>query len=318
MKISNITMTKTNTKYLTVDEFFDVIPNVKSAELVPILDAKYLTEETFKKEWVDKNRACLIKNAVNHWPAMSKWKEKEYWIESCKNIEVKMYPHFNFLEKERQESNSELLQFHEAIERLYKKSDLYFSMPSLIISRNGPYSALLNDLSNFSFLSNPEPPRVYPRSRVFIYRKAGTAWHYHGNDETLLCQIKGAKKVVLFPHNIPKIKHITNFLKEERYLNGEKLDLNFNLKPFVANIEEGDALYIPPFWHHGVAPVDDEVGFSLAFCWKTELFKYGNFSNYLVRRMIKSRILPFRLESLNVILVAFMAWILYQKKMILN
>src|SRR5580658_5952692 len=77
------------------DSLFSIIPGIEAPGSVPVLQAEALTEEVFREEWVSKNRPCLVKGAVKHWPAVEKCKDKDYWISHCKNSEVTVYPHQN-------------------------------------------------------------------------------------------------------------------------------------------------------------------------------------------------------------------------------
>jgi hypothetical protein len=109
-----------------------------------------------------------------------------------------------------------------------------------------------------------------------------------------MCQINGTKRVGLLPPGIPKAKFVSEFLNAERYLEGEALDADLDLKPMIVDVEEGDALYIPPYWYHGVMPVDDKVGFTLAFCWRSPIHILGKFSIYFVRKLYRHFMWPFR------------------------
>lgn len=257
-----------------------------------VLHAEKLKEEEFMKNWVNRNKACLIKGAVAHWPAVKKWKEKTYWLSHLGNFEVDVFPHENFNTPDLQNNGREVMHFHDAIERLHAGKDPIFNLPSKEINPNSHFEPLKAEMAGFTFLPNPGNPRVYPRMRIFIYRGASTAWHYHDADETLMCQVNGTKKVALLPPSIPHTREVVQFLNSEEYLKGKKLDPALGLNPSVAEVGEGDALYIPPYWYHAVAPVDDGIGYTLAFCWKSPWHKMGNFSSYFVRRLYKAAVWP--------------------------
>jgi hypothetical protein len=296
-------------------DFFFIIPGMDKASSVPVLHVESLSKDIFESNWVSKNSPCLIKGAVRHWPAMERWKEKQYWISSCRNNEVSIYPHQNFISSKRQESGQEKLAFHSAMERLFENRDYIFSMPGKQIMKGSDFEKLEEDIPGFTFLPSPEMPRWYERMRFFAYRRAATNWHYHGVDETLMCQIKGSKKVGLLPPCIPQIKHVTNFLQEERYLEGQVLDPSLQLNPYTVDVEEGDALYIPPYWHHVVVPNDGEMGFTLAYCWRSPLHILGNFSNYLLRTVYRQGMWPFNPKTLLLpFLGCYAAFLYYTKK----
>lgn len=252
-----------------------------------------MTQKIFYKNWVSLNKPCLIKGAVQHWSALQKFKNPEYWLSVCDDFDIKIYTHMNHIVQERQNADTEDISFHKAIKRLHKNEDYILSIPSERITEDNHFSKLLKEMPGFSFLSNAMKPRMYAHRRFFMYRRASTAWHYYWIDETLMCQINGVKKVALLPPDMPNVKEITEFFNSEFHLVGKTLNYN-DLKPMIVEIQEGDALYIPPYWHHVVVPVDGEVGFTYAHCWKSPLYKFGEFSNYFVRRFYKGGLQPFR------------------------
>jgi hypothetical protein len=280
------------------DRFSSFIPGIKNPQPVPVLQADKLTREVFMRDWVGRNRPCLIKGAVKHWPAVQKWRNKEYWLTTCENHDVSIFPHQNFIAQERQDMGHEVMPFHAAVERLHEGRDHIFSMPSEQVRQGSRFSSILKDMAGFNFLQVSKMPIFYYRTRFFMYRRAATNWHYHGVDETLMCQVNGTKRVALLSPHIPRPKYVTDFLLKERYLNEESIDSSLDLKPLIVDVEEGDSLYIPPYWHHLVVPVDGEIGFTVAYCWKSPDHVMGNFSNYFVRTAYRQGMSPFKWQSL--------------------
>ncbi len=279
------------------DDLFSIIPGIEHAGEVPVVNASELTKEIFYKNWVSYNKPCLVKGAVKNWPAVQKFKDPDYWLSVCDDFEIKIFPHMNHIDRERLLKDSEDISFHDAIKRLHRNEDYIFSIPAETITEDNKFSKLIKEIPGFSFLSSTIKPRGFAHRRFFMYRRASTAWHHHLIDETLMCQINGTKKVVLLPPDMPNVKKVTEFFIEELNLSGKTLD-NIDLKPIIACVEEGDALYIPPYWHHAVIPVDGEVGFTYAHCWKSPLHKFGDFSNYFVRRFYFGGLWPIKGISL--------------------
>ncbi|HTI10445.1 MAG TPA: cupin-like domain-containing protein [Puia sp.] len=297
-------------------KLFDFIPDIQNAARAPIVYAEDLTTEVFQHKWVDNNRPCLIKKAVQHWPAVGKWRSKDYWLSTCDNFGVTVFPHENHVDYSR--IKGEDMPFYDAIERLFQNRDPVFSIPARKISGEKQVARLLDDIKGFHFLPSAPMPRDYDRQRLFIYRRAATAWHYHAIDETLMCQVNGAKRVALLPPDIPHPKNVIHYLRQERYLDGKPLDPSLKLKPMIADVEEGDALYIPPYWHHGVAPKDGEIGFTLAYCWASPWHKLGDFSNYFVRNLYKDAMWPLRKISPFVPFLGLYAGFLHLKRTLLH
>jgi len=272
-----------------VEDLVSFIPGIDHATSVPVLHAKDLDEKTFL-QWVYEGKPCLVKGAVSHWPAVQKWRDKHHWFSVCKNFELKVFPHSNH--NNFNVYKGEKMRFHDAIERLFDNRDHTFSIPTDEIKPKGNFEGVLKDIAGFKFFPSPPMPREYYRSRAFIYRRAATAWHYHGIDETLMCQVKGTKRVAVLPPDIPTPKKVMYYLQNELYMEGVKLDPNLDLKPMIADVEEGDALYIPPYWFHAVVPLGGEIGFTLAYCWKSPWIRFGNLGNYFVRKTYKNGAWP--------------------------
>lgn len=289
--------------------FFSIIPGMERAGTVPVVNADTLQMDEFMKKWVYANKACLVKGAVKHWPAVRKWKNKDYWKAIGEDNEVIVYPHQNYNSSDLQVGDR--MPYHQAIERLYESDDEVVSIPSEAIVEGGRFADALKDMSGFRFMPVAPPPKMYDRQRLFSYRCAATAWHYHNIDETLMCQVNGSKKVALLAPDIPKARKVTAFLNNELHLKGESLDAALKLQPMIVDVEEGDALYIPPYWFHGVVPNDDKVGFTLAYCWGSPWHKFGMLNNYFVRQLYKAAMWPFKPISVVMPLVALYSSIQY-------
>lgn len=293
------------------DDLFNIIPNIEKARNISVVDAKELIKSEFYKNWVSKNKPCLIKNAIKHWPAIQKFRNLDYWLSACDNFDMSVYPHMNHMVKNRHKADLIETTFYDAVKRLFKNQDFILNLSRNEISETNQFSKLIKEMPDFSFLSNELKPRGYPHRRFFMYRRASTAWHYHNMDETLMCQVNGSKKVALFSPKTKRVKEISNYLTKERYLEGETLDPNITVDPIIAYVEEGDALYIPPYWLHGVAPVDGEIGFTLAYCWGSPIHIMGDFSNYFVRKFHKNRFLPLNRHTFTTPFVSLYAAVLH-------
>ena len=125
----------------------------------------------------------------------------------------------------------------------------------------------------FLFLTTALPPILYdPHVRHFFYRNAGTTWHYHPFDETLMCQVIGSKKIGLLSAKTTYQKSLHSVFFQEDYYDDASLLARFehaDLRWFSATLEEGDALYIPPLWWHGVIPLSRSFGVTTAVVWRS-------------------------------------------------
>ena len=119
----------------------------------------------------------------------------------------------------------------------------------IAIGCNSGTAEMAADIAGFSFFTEGELGFSYPPFRFFIFRKAGSSWHYHALDETLMCQVAGSKRVGLLQVENPHRKALIRiFAKEDYYEDPAAFDelAGENLPWFVADLDESDALYIPP------------------------------------------------------------------------
>ena len=246
------------------------VSGMKDAPSVPVLEASQLPESLFTGEYVARSQPCVIRGAVRHWPAMEKWRDKDYLKQSCGHHNVFLYPHENFMGLERMEAGKRSIRFAEAVEELHSENTKVATLqfPEQL-------SELLPDIIGFSFLTKAKPPILYqPAVRYFIYRNAGTTWHYHPVDETLMCQVVGSKKIGLLAANTRFQKALHSIFFQEDYYDEPSafawLD-QADLRWFSAHLEEGDALYIPPLWWHGVIPASPFFGMTAAVAFRSPL-----------------------------------------------
>jgi ribosomal protein L16 Arg81 hydroxylase len=250
-------------------------PSYIGGEPVDVVEARGLTQDVFINKYVRKNRPCLIKRAVTDWPALKKWKEKQYLSDLVGEYELDVYSQRNYLDFKKRKANVKKMSFSEGLHLAHKKDDSVVSMPANTIDSKGQFRELEGDMGVFSFLDSQPKPHIYDKNRFFAYKGAGTSWHQHPFDETLMCQIVGAKKVALLCSTNPDYNLLEQaFRKDDHDKYQLLLKKNSNYLS-VITVEEGDSLYIPPYWFHGIDPVDSDFGVTLAHCWKSYLFKFG-------------------------------------------
>ena len=249
------------------DAILKNISGMKHAAPVAQARAETLSDAIFFQDYVSQSRPLLIKGAVAHWPAARNWRDPDYLKKLCGHYEVLFFPHENHVTFKRMLDGQQDMTLAQALDRLHSPS---LAVASLGLKQDFP--EMRRDVGRFSFLTRAEPSFFYPPIRYFIYRNAGSAWHYHPFDETLMCQLVGGKRTGLLNCRGPFQQQLQQmFFREDYYEDPtqfaelEKAGLQFS----VADVEEGDALYIPPLWWHGVSPLTDSFGVTAAVPWRS-------------------------------------------------
>jgi len=245
----------------------DHIPGMKNAMRVAVFDVHALSEEVFVGEYVLNSRPCLVKGAVRHWPAFQNWRDPAHLKARCGDQTVFYYPHENHITPDRMRAGKIRMGFGEALDRLHAEDTRVATL-----GFSGELEALRPDLRVFPFFRRAAPAFFVPPARQFVYRNAGTAWHYHSFDETFMCQVVGSKTVGMLKAGGANGKAVSEvFFKEDYYDDPGAFEAleETGLDWFSADVEEGDALYIPPLWWHGVSAASNSFGMTVAVAWRS-------------------------------------------------
>ena len=244
------------------------IPGMRTAPSVPVLNVEDLSEKVFVDDYVAHSKPCIIRGAAKHWPALQKWGNADYVKKRCGHHKIFLIPHEYHLSLPRNDVGKKIVTFSDAIDFLQAPGTKMG-----MFATNNP-TELAPDTAGFPFLTKPEPAFTYAALRYFFYRAAGTTWHYHPFDETLMCQVIGAKQIGLLKVDVASHKAIRHaFLTESYYDDPSAFDRvdAAHLNWLTATLEEGDALYIPQMWWHGVSPIGGDFGITVAACWRSPL-----------------------------------------------
>jgi hypothetical protein len=260
------------------------VPGMKDAMPVKELPADQLSEQTFINEYVANSQPCLIRRAVKHWPAIMKWRDKDYLKRSAGHHGVDLFLSEYHITLKRVMPNKRVVTFAEAVDVFHSENIERAIVATEIMTE------FLPDLGGLPFLSKAELGFWYIPARYFFYRNAGTAWHYHPFDETLTCQIVGTKRIGLV-HSDPRFNPaLRNIFFAEDYYDDPAAFAQFDSDQpcwLSATLEEGDALYIPPLWWHGVSPLTTSFGATAAVTWRSPQHVIANGINRMARGEIE-------------------------------
>lgn len=277
-----------------ITKVIDLIPG--KIESITTIDSSDIDYFTFSNEFVHKHKPLLIKNAVKHWPAIEKWKRPNYLESISDDTEVHTSRMFNPAPGDLYfEKVATVKKLSEALKEMTILSELStYSIPSC-----GVPSQWLNDLGCYSFLDPKlnKKPRIFPNQRLFIYKNASTEWHYHPTDETLTTQLLGSKKFSLFRPTNENWRFYLRLIRSNfHHMPCSKFFFTDNeaqnLIKYEGSLQAGDALYIPPFWWHGIDPIDATIGITLAHCFRTPLKRFGSFHESGLNLLPACRPLP--------------------------
>jgi hypothetical protein len=288
-------------------------PNYDRAMPVETVAAEELSEKRFFNEFVLQNRPCLIVGAAKHWPAYEKWKSPACLATRTENavVPARMAP----LWEHQPEAAETQRQMREHNRSAFVNVSLHdflagghdsdqFVLHSMPLQPDSLFGKLLSDIGDFSFLSKPSKPRMYPAFRAFLYWGSYTDWHFHPTDEALMCQVVGDKEVLLLPPNDNSWQALYPVARAQGRMYGidrARFPKFNDLHPQRVIVSAGDALYIPVYWWHVVATRDRNFGVTVANTFKTPMHLNGDLrfpaARLCMRILLRTRFAPLALAA---------------------
>lgn len=233
---------------------------------IDVLDCPSM--ETFFRDYLSQNKPVILENCINHWPALEKWKDQNYFI---KLAGMRTIP----VELGRDYTNEDWGQKLMTMEEFIK---------SHIFCPDGPIGYLAQ-YQLFNHIPELKQDIIVPEYCCFSDNDKGTdimSWfgpkgtlsplHYDAK-KNLLAQVVGDKHMFLFPpkdseylypyddellHNTAQV--------DPRNPDFEKFPKYKEVKPYYCTLSAGQMLYIPPKWWHCVESLS--VSFSVSFWWE--------------------------------------------------
>lgn len=237
-------------------------------------------KDIFIKDYMQPNQPIILKKATSHWRALHKW-ELEYLEKTLKNFPIKYRSsdsvyHPNFYQKISPEIIDTTLDlFFKDFKK--KKNPLFLSGEFFNLYSKKKVKkelkVLWNDFSIPGFIKLAQVELI----GLWLSGKGVISWlHYDGNGaHNFNAQIKGRKKVILISPDQANLCYINSY-KNADFFNFSRVDIknkNFtefpkfkNVKYYVATLNAGEVLYIPPFWLHSFEHLD-EYNLNLNFWW---------------------------------------------------
>jgi quercetin dioxygenase-like cupin family protein len=250
------------------------------------VQAAELTERAFWEQYVGKHVPVLIKGAAADWPAHEHWRRPGYLESRCGDTTVLLGRTFN-PSPPLQNAAETHQRLADCIAQMRSAADTEtFSIPAMDVPQG--WQA---DIGNYAFLRHHErKPLGYPGKRIFFYKNASTEWHYHQLDETLTAQLVGRKRISLFRLGPADWQAFAPLIKANYHhmaCASQFFPVDVRLTKYEGVIEAGDAVYIPPFWWHGIDAASPEPGITLAQCFRSPLRRFGDWQEPATRELVK-------------------------------
>ncbi len=275
------------------------IPSLDKAKSIHHVDVNDLTPKIFYRDYVLKNKPCLIKGAIKHWPAFSCWKNldhiKSKINEECVSTFTKpqLINDLGFISsKHRKESvaKAQPESIQSTFEDIIRNIENYdFLMTDL------PYKKLIEDLGTFPFKNKIGKEGLnYNSYAVMLHKRSLSALHYHPYTDALMCQLFATKRVILVAPTTKNWNALTQCLSlETKWWDFDQIKYPglSDIEPYEVIVESGDALFIPNWWWHLVESIDNEVGFTIPHWWHSPLRHQLKLTNPAIRYTFKKKFL---------------------------
>ncbi|XP_078608121.1 bifunctional peptidase and (3S)-lysyl hydroxylase Jmjd7-like [Branchiostoma floridae x Branchiostoma japonicum] len=202
-----------------------------------------IAPEDFHALYVSKHKPVVIKGAAKHWPAYTKWTDeylKKNWGDVTFNMETKDDDKVNLPPSRMLKDFLEVYQEKD----LYLVDEVHPGMREDVIL---PLCLRCEEMSSKFFVS------------YYWHSSGNTSSTLHiDTDENMLCVIRGSKKAILVsPVYSNDVYADDADLLGVSPVPADKVDLEkfprvMNVRYHLANMEEGDMLYLPQMWWHQV------------------------------------------------------------------
>ncbi|CAG9784896.1 unnamed protein product [Diatraea saccharalis] len=247
------------------EEIVNIDSNKYNAHVVEAIECPSM--EHFYKNYIVAEKPVVLKNCINHWPALTKWKDQNYFIKLAG-------PRTVSIEIGRDYTEAEWTQKLMTIEEFIK---------NFIFQSNGS-TGYLAQYQLFEQIPELKEDIIEPEYCCFSEKDDPVdvmAWYgpkgtisplHHDSKKNLLTQVVGEKQIFLFspqdseylyPHD-HELLHNTSKV-DPRHPDLLKYPKYKDAKVYYCVLSPGQMLYIPPKWWHFVESLS--ISFSVSFWW---------------------------------------------------
>lgn len=248
----------------TVDELAQL--NSDYSKKVPSITAPSFSD--FMKDYYSQHRPVILKNGIEHWPALRKWSPEYFASQFGQHlVEVQM----NRTKDEQFERHSPSLkqkmkmsEFVSKVMSVDASNDFYMTANNATNSHQ-MLQELFLDIDDFAE-GYCDLALKDGRSFLWFGPKGTFTPLHHDLTNNMLVQIYGRKKVTLIPAlQVPHLYNdhwVFSELSNANKIDFEKYPLAKSITPVECILNAGDALFIPIGWWHSVESLDISISIS--------------------------------------------------------
>lgn len=226
--------------------------------------------ETFLKNYILAEKPVVLDNCINHWPALTKWQDQNYFIKlaGLRTVSIELgrdYTDSNWTQK--------LMTLEDFIRNhIFAEGGTTGYLAQYQLFDQIP--ELKNDIIEPEYCCFSEEDEDEHIDIMAWYGPKGTLSPlHHDPKKNLLAQVVGEKQIFLFspedsvylyPHEHELLNNTARI--DPRNPDFRKFPMYKEAKGYCCVLRSGQMLYIPPKWWHFVESLS--VSFSVSFWWE--------------------------------------------------
>ncbi|XP_063821044.1 bifunctional peptidase and arginyl-hydroxylase JMJD5 [Ostrinia nubilalis] len=237
-----------------------------NAQPIEVIDCPSM--ENFYRNYILAEKPVILRNCINHWPALSKWRDQNYFIKLAGPRTVSIEIGRDYTEKDW---TQKLMTIEEFIKDFVYQSN----GPTGYLAQYQLFEQipeLKKDIAEPEYCSFADTNEAVDMMAWYGPKGTISPLHYD-HKRNLFTQVVGEKQVFLFspqdtenlyPHE-HELLHNTARI-DPRFPDYEKYPKYKDAKVYCCVLRAGQMLYIPPKWWHYVESLS--ISFSVSFWWK--------------------------------------------------
>lgn len=249
------------------------MPGYAEATLVESVSRDALSPRDFHEGYVNTRKPVVIRGGIRHWKALADW-DLDYLrtVAGAEPVLVTRCLMLDYLlriwtgglgrKARAQEERTwfDALPLRDYLERCTAR----FDPAEILYARNIPLpNSIAGDVGPVSVRADVA---AGGHDSCFVGRRSYTDSHEHKGVDAFMCQVRGAKEIILHP---PDVFHCRGLYASRWTYNWSPVrffDVDLgrfprfgDTRPYRAVVGRGDAIYIPDPWWHAVVSADDEL-----------------------------------------------------------